>query len=42
MRSEHHRMWQILLIQQDSVVIISDHERRNTLSLQKRTSNFLS
>lgn len=41
MRSEHHRMWEILLIQHDSAVIIADHERRNTLSLQKRTSNFL-
>lgn len=40
MRSEHHRMWQILLIQQDSVVTIPNHERRNTLSLQERTSNF--
>lgn len=33
-------MWQILLIQQDSVVTIPNHERRNTLSLQERTSNF--
>lgn len=37
MRSEHHRMWQILLIQQDSVVAIPNHERKNMLSFQKRT-----
>lgn len=32
MRNEHHRMRQILLMQEDGVIML-DYERRNTLFL---------
>lgn len=32
MRNEHHRMRQILLMQQDSVVTTLRHEARNAIS----------